>query len=147
MIIIVNSVEETARFAENLASKLKGNEIILLDGELGAGKTTFTKCLAKALGVTDIVTSPTFAFMKEYFGKYKLSHYDMYRADNEDELIELGISDNLEEDGICVIEWNKFSEFPKSKKIITIELTKLGEHSRELRLEGDYDESIDYRQL
>lgn len=126
----VNSLLKTDELATTFANSLNGNEIILLNGELGAGKTTFTKSLVKALGVNDIVTSPTFAFMKEYFGKYKISHYDMYRAENQDELFELGIYDNLTEQGIAVIEWNKFDSFPLDKKVISIDIIKTGENSR-----------------
>lgn len=126
----VNSLLKTDELATTFAKSLNGNEIILLNGELGAGKTTFTKSLVKALGVNDIVTSPTFAFMKEYFGKYKISHYDMYRAENQDELFELGIYDNLTEQGIAVIEWNKFDSFPPDKKVISIDIIKTGENSR-----------------
>lgn len=126
----VNSLLKTDELATTFAKSLNGNEIILLNGELGAGKTTFTKSLVKALGVNDIVTSPTFAFMKEYFGKYKISHYDMYRAENQDELFELGIYDNLTEQGIAVIEWNKFDSFPLDKKVISIDIIKTGENSR-----------------
>lgn len=126
----VNSLLETEKLAKTFAKSLTGNEIILLNGELGAGKTTFTKSLAKALGVTDIVTSPTFAFMKEYCGKYKISHYDMYRAENQDELFELGIYDNLTEQGIAIIEWNKFESFPLNKSIIDIDIIKTGDNSR-----------------
>lgn len=130
MIYEVNSLYETEELAIAFAESLSGNEIILLNGELGAGKTTFTKSLAKALGVTDIVTSPTFAFMREYYGKYKISHYDMYRAENQDELFELGIYDNLTEPGIAIIEWNKFEDFPPDKKLIVINITKTGDDSR-----------------
>lgn len=126
----VKSLLETEELATTFAKSLNGDEIILLNGELGAGKTTFTKSLAKALGVTDIVTSPTFAFMREYYGKYKISHYDMYRAENQDELFELGIYDNLTEHGIAVIEWNKFDTFPPDKKLIVINITKTGDDSR-----------------
>lgn len=126
----VNSLYETEELAIAFAESLSGNEIILLNGELGAGKTTFTKSLAKALGVTDIVTSPTFAFMREYYGKYKISHYDMYRAENQDELFELGIYDNLTEPGIAIIEWNKFEEFPPDKQVISIDIVKTGNDSR-----------------
>lgn len=126
----VKSLLETEELATTFARSLNGDEIILLNGELGAGKTTFTKSLAKALGVTDIVTSPTFAFMREYYGKYKISHYDMYRAENQDELFELGIYDNLTEHGIAVIEWNKFDTFPLDKKLIVINITKTGDDSR-----------------
>lgn len=126
----VNSLLETEKLATAFAESLTGNEIILLNGELGAGKTTFTKSIAKALGVTDIVTSPTFAFMKEYYGKFKISHYDMYRAENQDELFELGIYDNLTEQGIAIIEWNKFESFPPNKSIINVDITKTGDNSR-----------------
>lgn len=126
----VNSLYETEELAIAFAESLSGDEIILLNGELGAGKTTFTKSLAKALGVTDIVTSPTFAFMREYYGKYKISHYDMYRAENQDELFELGIYDNLTESGIAIIEWNKFEEFPPNKQVISIDIVKTGDDSR-----------------
>lgn len=126
----VNSLYETEELAIAFAESLSGNEIILLNGELGVGKTTFTKSLAKALGVTDIVTSPTFAFMREYYGKYKISHYDMYRAENQDELFELGIYDNLTEPGIAIIEWNKFEEFPPDKQVISIDIVKTGNDSR-----------------
>lgn len=126
----VNSLYETEELAIAFAESLSGNEIILLNGELGAGKTTFTKSLAKALGVTDIVISPTFAFMREYYGKYKISHYDMYRAENQDELFELGIYDNLTEPGIAIIEWNKFEDFPSDKQVISIDIVKTGNDSR-----------------
>lgn len=126
----VNSLYETEELAIALAESLSGDEIILLNGELGAGKTTFTKSLAKALGVTDIVTSPTFAFMREYYGKFKISHYDMYRAENQDELFELGIYDNLTEPGIAIIEWNKFEEFPPNKQVVSIDIVKTGDDSR-----------------
>lgn len=126
----VNSLYDTEELAIAFAETLSGDEIILLNGELGAGKTTFTKSLAKALGVTDIVTSPTFAFMREYYGKYKISHYDMYRAENQDELFELGIYDNLTEPGIAIIEWNKFEEFPPDKQVISIDIVKAGNDSR-----------------
>lgn len=134
MEFISKSLQDTKKLAKNIADSLCGNEIILLNGDLGAGKTTFTKALFENLGVTDIVTSPTFAFMKEYFGKFKLSHYDMYRAENEDELWELGISDNLYDDGICVIEWNKFTEFPENKRKIVIDIEKLGDFERKFTI-------------
>lgn len=132
----VYSVTDTNAVANDLALKLNGNEIILLNGDLGAGKTTFTKALAAALGVTETVTSPTFAFMHEYYGKYKISHYDMYRASNEDELFELGIADNLYEDGLCIIEWNKYKLFPEGKKVITVNIDKIGDNARIFNIDG-----------
>lgn len=125
---VIETLEDTNRLAAKLADKLQGNEIILLSGDLAAGKTTFTKFLAVHLGIEEILTSPTFAFMKEYHGRFKLSHYDMYRVSDEDELWELGLSDNLYEEGICVIEWNKFHEFPENKRLITISIDKVDNH-------------------
>lgn len=131
---ISNSLLDTQNLAQKIAARLEGQEIILLSGDLGAGKTTFTKSLFAALGVVEVVTSPTFAFMKEYNAKFKLSHYDMYRVEDEDELWELGISDNLYDDGVCVIEWNKFTEFPPDKKVIKIDIEKLGDLSRKFTI-------------
>lgn len=133
MVYISNSVEETIILATKLANKLVGGEIILLNGELGAGKTTFTKGLAKALGINEIVTSPTFTFMKSYNGRLKLYHYDMYRVDSEDELYELGLAEYLYADGVCVIEWNKFEDLVNP---IVIDISYLGRKSRRLEIKG-----------
>lgn len=104
------NIEDTDALAARIAEKLKGGEVILLNGNLGAGKTTFTKGLAKALGVDEVVTSPTFTFMKEYHGRLDLYHFDMYRVEDEDELYELGLNEYLYMRGVCVIEWNKFKD-------------------------------------
>ena len=109
---ISHSLEDTAFLAKKIADNLKGGEVILLNGELGAGKTAFTKCLAKCLGIEEVVTSPTFTFMKEYRGRLSLYHFDMYRVIDADELYELGLNDYLFMNGVCVIEWNKFDDLP-----------------------------------
>ncbi len=127
---LVNSVEETYEVAHKIADSLKGGEIILLNGDLGAGKTTFTKGLAKALGVKDTVTSPTFTFMKEYNeGRIPLYHFDMYRVESEEELYELGLNDYLYMQGVCVIEWNKFENI---KNPIVIDITVNDDLSRKI---------------
>ena len=102
---ISKSVEETLAIAEAFASRLKGGDIVLLHGDLGAGKTTFTKGIARALGVEEVVTSPTFTIVKEYEGRdLRLYHMDMYRLDGD--ITELGIEDYLgRKDGVSVIEW------------------------------------------
>lgn len=130
---ISKSVEDTYALARKIAERLKGREVILLNGNLGAGKTTFTKGLAKALGIDEVVTSPTFAFMKEYKGRLSLYHFDMYRAEDEDELYELGLSDYLYADGVCVIEWNKFESVPNP---IVIDVKTTGEEEREFDVRG-----------
>lgn len=143
MEIVIDNLQGTQLLAKKLARAVTPRDIILLHGELGAGKTTFTKAFAKAIGVEELVTSPTFAFMREYFGKLKLSHYDMYRVENENELWELGIADNLEEDGVCVIEWNKFESFPSDKRVIDITITKGDGDIRYFDIKGVDFEYID----
>ena len=127
----VKSVDETYDLAEKLADTLHGGEILLLNGDLGAGKTTFTKGLALALGVTEEVTSPTFTIMNVYAsGRLKLNHLDMYRVESEDELYELGVSESVGEEGaVTVIEWNKFNDL--QGKLITIDIRSIGETERE----------------
>lgn len=125
----VKNVEETYELAKRIADTLQGGEVILLNGDLGAGKTTFTKGLAKALGIEDEVTSPTFTILNVYEdGRLKLNHLDMYRVDSADELAELGIEDCFDDESVTVIEWNKFERF--DGKVIEINITPTGENER-----------------
>lgn len=125
----IGSVEETYALASDVAEQLHGGETILLEGDLGAGKTTFTKGLAKALGVKDEVTSPTFTILNVYEdGRLKLNHLDMYRVESADELEELGIEDCFDDESVTVIEWNKFERF--DGKVIKISITSDGENKR-----------------
>lgn len=125
----VKNVEETYALAKRIADTLQGGEVILLNGDLGAGKTTFTKGLAKALGIEDEVTSPTFTILNVYEdGRLKLNHLDMYRVDSADELAELGIEDCFDDESVTVIEWNKFEHF--DGEVIEINLTPTGENER-----------------
>ena len=125
----VKNVEETYALAKRIADTLQGGEVILLNGDLGAGKTTFTKGLAKALGIEDEVTSPTFTILNVYEdGRLKPNHPDMYRVDSADELDELGIEDCFDDESVTVIEWNKFERF--DGKVIEIDITPTGENER-----------------
>ena len=118
---ISRSVENTYDLAKRIADTLEGGEVILLNGDLGAGKTTFTKGLAKALGIESEVTSPTFTIMNVYEeGRIKLNHLDMYRIEHEDDLYELGVEDAMSEDTVTVIEWNKLTL--TGKKVIKIDI-------------------------
>ncbi len=113
MTIISHSPEETAALAAKIAEKLEGGETLVLRGGLGAGKTTFTKGLAKALGVTRNVVSPTFTLVREYEeGRLKLYHFDLYRIEDEGELEELGLDEYFRDDSVVVIEWNRISRLP-----------------------------------
>lgn len=92
--------------ARELANKAEAGDIIALEGDLGTGKTTFTKAFAKALGVKENVSSPTFNIVKEYrSGKLPLYHFDVYRLSDGEELLDIGAEDYLDGDGVCVIEW------------------------------------------
>ena len=101
----VNSVEETWELAKKLAAELKPGDIVCLEGDLGAGKTTFTQGLAAALGVLGRVTSPTFCIVQEHRGPSLLVHMDLYRLHGEDDVIAIGWEDYLAEGAILVVEW------------------------------------------
>ncbi len=133
-----NSVTETYAIAKTLADKLCGGEVILLNGDLGAGKTTFTKGLAEALGIKKTVSSPTFTIIKEYGGgRLFLYHIDMYRIENCGELEELGIEDVFCNDAVTVIEWNKLTDL--EGKIITIDIEKVSDSARIYHINESYN--------
>jgi len=128
----VKKEEQTYALAKRLANTLEGGEVILLEGDLGAGKTTFTKGLAKALGVSEEVTSPTFTILNVYeSGRLKLNHLDMYRIESEDEIAELGVEDCFDDDAVTVIEWNKFRSIDGN--IITVSIVQNGD-AREITI-------------
>ena len=136
MKFISHSVEETENFAYSLASKISPPQIICLIGDLGAGKTAFTRGFARFFGVERGVASPTFTILMRYSGSVEINHYDLYRADDYDELCDIGFEDQIDE-GISLIEWpDKFMEFlPEDKIIIRIEYTST-EGEREIFVEG-----------
>ena len=97
---------ETQNAAKEFAARLRAGDVILLRGEMGVGKTVFTKGLCRALGVEDYVTSPTFTVVNEYEGKaFPIYHFDLYRIEDEDELLEIGFEEYLQSGGVCIIEW------------------------------------------
>ena len=132
-VFISKSREETLSFAESYAKTLRGGDVVLLDGEMGAGKTVFTKGLAKGLGIEEEVTSPTYAYMNDYDGR--LFHYDCYRIESVEQAERLGLADYFDMGGICVIEWsqNIAPLLPRKTKRVTIK--KLSENEREITCE------------
>ena len=104
--LISHSADETEQIGEKIAKQLHGTEVIALFGGLGMGKTAFTRGLARALGVDDGVSSPTFALVNEYSGKYNIYHFDMYRVNSWDDLYSTGFFDYID-NGILVIEWSE----------------------------------------
>lgn len=128
--------EETENIGQNLASTLKGTEVIALFGGLGMGKTAFTRGLAKGLGISDGVSSPTFAIVNEYHGKYSVFHFDMYRIESWEDLYSTGFFDYLD-NGVLVIEWSENIEnaLPQGYIRITLEQGQ-EENERTITIEG-----------
>jgi tRNA threonylcarbamoyladenosine biosynthesis protein TsaE len=119
----LNSEYETRRFGEELAAELKPGDILALIGDLGTGKTTLTKYIARELGIMQPITSPTFTIICEYDdGSLPLYHFDVYRLNSVDEMLELGYEEYFFGDGVCIIEWaDKIEELlPENTKTIYI---------------------------
>ena len=133
MEFISKSREETEQFAFEYAKTLRGGDVVLLDGEMGAGKTVFAKGIAKGLGVEEEVTSPTYAYMNDYDGR--LFHYDCYRIESIEQAERLGLSDYFDMGGVCLIEWaqNIAPLLPPVVKRVKIE--KRGENERVITYE------------
>ena len=137
MIYETHSPEETEQIGAMLGRVIAPGTVIAYRGDLGAGKTAFTRGLARGLGYTDIVTSPTYTIVNEYLGGgLPLFHFDMYRLHSPDDLWDIGWEDYLDRGGVCCVEWSEnVSEALEDPIVITID--KLGEHSRRITLEGE----------
>lgn len=137
------SAEETMSFAEKLGSILQKGDVLTLAGDLGAGKTTFTKGLAKGLGVTRTVNSPTFTIIKEYSGRLPLYHMDVYRLEDSDE--DLGFEEYFSGDGVCVVEWAVFIEDYLPQERLELVISHKGDDEREIKLKpigSRYEERV-----
>ena len=132
-IFLTGSEQSTIEFAKNYAKTLKGGDVVILDGEMGAGKTVFAKGVAIGLGIEDEVLSPTYSYMNDYDGK--LYHFDCYRLKNGGQAEALGLCDYFYSNGICLIEWaeNIASVLPEKVKKVSIE--KLGGDKRRIEYE------------
>ena len=115
---ISTSREETEQFAQKFAKTLRAGDVVLLDGDMGAGKTVFAKGVAKGLGIEEEVTSPTYAYMNDYDGR--LFHYDCYRIESVAQAESLGLADYFDMGGICLIEWAQNISSALPKKLIKI---------------------------
>ncbi len=117
-----SSYDDTQRIAKEIADTLHGGEFLAMYGDLGAGKTAFVQGLAKALGISDHVTSPTFTIVNEYYGRLPLYHFDVYRIGDPDEMYEIGYEEYIDGDGVCVVEWAELIEelFPDNYYKLTI---------------------------
>lgn len=131
-----NSADETIELGEKIGRLLKKGDIIAMQGTLAAGKTTITKGIAKALGITDTITSPTFCLISEYYGTMPLYHFDVYRLEGTEDFINLGADDMLYGDGVSIIEWSEkiMDELPS--RTIILRLTPQEDGSRLIEIEN-----------
>ena len=142
MVFLTNSPEETEAVGQGLAARLTPGTVIAYEGDLGAGKTAFTRGLAKGLGAQERVTSPTYTIVNEYLsGRLPLFHFDMYRLESVDDLWDIGWEDYLERGGVCAVEWSEnVREAMDGALVVRIE--KTGTDSRKITIEGGDDRVI-----
>ena len=138
MQITTHSADETQALGQRLAQRLLPGDVIAYFGDLGAGKTALTRGIAQGLGVTDLVTSPTYTIVNEYLtGRIPLFHFDMYRLGSSDELFDIGWEDYLARGGVCAVEWSENVEDALRDAIhITIEKDPLEPDTRRITIEG-----------
>ncbi len=132
-----NSAKETRRLGESLAGRLQAGDVILLEGELGAGKSELARGIAKGLGVEETVTSPSFTILNVYTsGRLPLYHFDWYRVGDEEEIYELGMEEYLGGDGVALVEWPGQCPGVVPDKCLRISIGKTGEEEREITAEA-----------
>ena len=122
--IIAKNEDETRKLGLELGRRAEPGQIIALSGDLGTGKTTLTKYIAEGLGITEVVSSPTFTVIKEYeSGRMPLYHFDVYRVGDPDELFNIGAYEYFDGNGLCVIEWADLieDELPENADFIVID--------------------------
>ena len=130
-----NNPEATEALGEKLGREARAGQIYCLSGDLGVGKTVFTKGFAKGLGITEHVTSPTFAIVNEYEGRLPLYHFDVYRIGDVEEMNEIGYEDCFYGEGVCLIEWAELIRDILPEKRI------------EITIEKDLTQGFDYRRI
>lgn len=129
--------EETEELGVILAKKLQPGTIVAYRGDLGAGKTAFTRGLARGLGIDEPVTSPTYTIVNEYLGgRLPLFHFDMYRLSSSDDLFDIGWEDYLLRGGVCAVEWSE-NVSDAMQDAIVVEITRISETQREIKIVGD----------
>ncbi len=133
---ITHSPEETELLAARLAVKLSPGAVVAYRGELGAGKTAFTRGLARGLGCSEPVTSPTYTIVNEYLsGRLPLFHFDMYRLASAEELWDIGWEDYLDRGGVCAVEWSG-NVWEAMENAIVVTLDRLSDNDRRITIEG-----------
>ena len=132
-----HSPEETEQLGEQLGRTLRPGSVVAYRGDLGMGKTAFTRGLARGLGCTCRVTSPTFTIVNEYSGVLPLFHFDMYRLDSSDELFDIGWEDYLSRGGVCAVEWSERVEDALPEDALWVSFARgTGENDRIITVTG-----------
>lgn len=132
--ILVYSAEDTIQLGKRIGKALKPKDVVLLIGDLSAGKTTLTKGIGLGLGVTKIINSPTFTIVKEYKGKYPLYHLDLYRLNGLN--TDFDLEEFIEGDGVCVIEWPYQIKEILPDEYLQVEFTQIEETGRQIQVEA-----------
>lgn len=136
---ITNSPEQTEAVGAALGAVLKPGTVIAYRGDLGAGKTAFTRGVARGLGAAERVTSPTYTIVNEYLsGRLPLFHFDMYRLESSDDLWDIGWEDYLQRGGVCCVEWSE-NVADAMEDAVYISIEKTGQDSRKITIDGGYD--------
>ena len=139
MVFVTNSPEETENVGAALGRIVPPGTVIAFEGDLGAGKTAFTRGLARGLGCNDTVTSPTYTIVNEYLnGRLPLFHFDMYRLTCADDLWDIGWEDYLDRGGVCAVEWSE-NVAGAMENALRVRIEKTGGESRRIIMEGEID--------
>ncbi len=136
MIYHTQSEKETEQVGAVLASRLRAGDVVAMSGDLGAGKTVFIRGLARGLGVTRRVTSPTYTIVNEYDGKLPLYHFDMYRLSGPDEFYDIGWDDYLKRGGVCAVEWSERAEGLLPENTVYVCIAAQDETRRTIEITG-----------
>lgn len=133
---ITNSELETEQLGERLAKAVSGGAVIAMYGDLGAGKTAFVRGMARGMGLTCRVSSPTFTIVNEYLGERELIHFDMYRLSGAEELFDIGWEDYISRGAVCVVEWSENVQDAFFGGEIKVTIDKLSDTGRRISIEG-----------
>jgi len=133
---ISRNESETEALGARLAASLPGGSVVAMYGDLGAGKTAFVRGMARGMGLTCRVSSPTFTIVNEYLGERELIHFDMYRIGSADELFDIGWEDYLNRGAVCAVEWSENVEDAFFGDEIVVRIEKLGDTERKITIEG-----------
>ncbi len=137
MEIISHSEAETEQAGADFGRRVADGTVVAMYGDLGAGKTAFVRGMARGMGITARVNSPTFTIVNEYTGERELFHFDMYRLASADELFDIGWEDYLSRNGVCVVEWSENVSEAFDGSEIRVEISKLSDTGRKITIEGE----------